>query len=408
MKLVVPFGNRHAVVASSCVRGALGAASKPPATTRILRLVGARFFAFLFPVLFAQPACAFLDKLSELFGSEPYPVIHSKYAAEDQGATYRLSWLDNDRLLFVGEPIAEVSARFDKKSSAKRRNLRFYIWNTQTNQVQAYKEVGEWGRFCYNEVDNFVRYLVPGRKDALMEGEFGTEREVKIDPAEHTPEGRAKRGVFFQDLTCREYQYASKDSGVLERWVFPLHRDHGILDVRGKQSGASSIKLFSSDYKRNVALPLVRRAIAPEKIYYSKYRKVYVLTGYTAPPSYSNNWGSWPAGVGQPVFTLSPNGVLTRAAEIPWRDEAGAALAVFLTVKGLVYVAGRPKEHRGFFLVKNGTAIPLMKVPGTRFISAAGVSPNGCKVAGAISMEVGSDTGGVKVVDLCGGRRDEH
>jgi hypothetical protein len=367
----------------------------------------AGFLALLVFPLTAQPAWALLEKLGLGSRSEPFPVIHSKYAAEDQGLTSRLSWLDNDRLLFVGEPINEVLARIvaqmEKKASVKRRNLRFYIWNTRTNEVQTYKEVGERGRFCYNEMENWIRYRVPGKTNAVMEGKFGAEREIEIDPAEHTSAGRLKRGVFFDELTCREHPYAPKDSGVAERRVSPLFLDHGILDVWGNQIDARPIKLFSSDYGRAIELPLPRAAIAPEKIYYSQYKRAYVLFGFTAPPSFSNNWGAWPRGVNQPVYLLSPSGKLTLAAEVPWRKYFGRALGAFFTVRGLVFATGRAPENEGLFWVSDGRAIRVLNATGP--VAGGGVSPDGCKMAAAISMDGANKSGGVKLIDFCRGEK---
>jgi hypothetical protein len=340
--------------------------------------------------------------------AEPYPVTHSKYAAEEQGVVYRLSWLDNDRLLFVGEPIEEVVTRIvaqmKKQRPAKRRNLRFYIWNTRTNEVQTYKEVGEWGRFCYNEVENWIRYSVPGKKNAVMEGKFGEEREIEIDPADHTIEGRNRRGVFFDDLTCREFPYVPKEAGFGERRVSPLFLDHGILDGwSNNQADARPIKLFSKDYKQMLELALPRRAVVPSVMYFSKYKNAYVLYGSTAPPTFSNPIGTWPRGVSQPVYLLSPERQLTLGGEIPWHDRYREALGVYFTVQGLVYATSRPLANQGFFLVTGGKAIHVLKAVAGGSVRAGGVSPDGCKVAAAISVDGPNSSGGVKVIDLCKG-----
>lgn len=357
-------------------------------------------------VLIAAPACAFEKLLSDK-SDEPYPVVHSKYSAESRGQVYRLSWLDNDRLLFAGEPIEEVFARFDKNKRAipgKPGKLRFYIWNTKTNAVQTYKELSRPVRFCYNEVENRISYRVPEKRDAVMEGVFGNEREVRIDPAEQTPEGRNRRGVFFHDLMCREQPYAPKDSGVIQRRVFPLFSDHGILDVGGENANdLRPIKLFSNDYKRVTELPLSRRAVVSSRIYFSKYKNAYVLYGSTAPPSFANAIGMWPRGVNQPIYLLSPNGNLTLGAEIPWREHFGRALIAFFTARGLVYATGRPPHDEGLFLVRSGKSIRLLAARGE--IWAAGGTPDGCKVAVAVSTDTANKSGGVKLIDLCKGEK---
>jgi hypothetical protein len=292
-----------------------------------------------------------------------------------------------------------------KQRPAKRRNLRFYIWNTRTNEVQTYKEVGEWGRFCYNEVENWIRYPVPGKKNAVMEGKFGEEREIEIRPAEHTTEGRSKRGVFFHELTCREHPFSPKESGA-DPWVYPLFLDHGNLEVRGRRSDdISPVKLFSGDYKQVVELPLPKRAVVPQDIYFSKFKGAYVLFGSAAPPEFSNPFGIWPPGVNQPIYLLSPDGKLALGAEVPWHERFGRALLAFFTTKGLVYAGGREPDDKGFFLVRDRKVIRLLKAVGPRSLSAGGVSPDGCKVAAAISLEGANKSGGVKVIDLCRGEK---
>lgn len=403
MRLMRLITKRRSALVSMC---ALARSAQSVSSSETVILAGCpivRMLVFLILVPFAQPAFAFIDSLRNILGGAPYPVIHSKYAAEGQSAMYRLSWLDNDRLLFVGQPIAEILARFEKKATAKRRNLRFYIWNTRTNDVQTYKEVGEWGRFCYNDLENWIRYSVPGKRNAVMEGKFGEEHEVQIDPAEHTPEGRAKREVFFHELTCREHPYSPINMGT-DRWVFPLYLDHGILDVRGKRADdLRPIKLFSNDYKQAIELPLSRRAVDPRRIYFSKYKNAYVLYGSTAPPTFSNTVGTWPRGVNQPVYLLSPRGKLMPGVEIPWHERYREALGVYFTVRGLVYAGGREPDNKGFFLVEDGKVVRLLKAVGPRSIDAGGVSPDGCKVAAAISLDSANKSGGVKVIDLCRG-----
>ena len=361
-----------------------------------------RTFVLLGLAAVSLSASAFLDELIRTFQGSPYPVIHSKYAAVSRGVFYRLSWLDNDRIFFAGEPIEEVLARFDGKRFVRAGKKRFYIWNTSTNEVATYREdVDTFGTFCYNEFENWIRYPIPGKKNVLMEGKLGEEREVEIDPAEHTPQGRASRGVFFHDLTCREYPYAPKDAGVDERRVFPLFDDHGMLDVWGNQVDARPIKLFTKDYQRHIELLLPRRAIAPSKIYYSRFKGAYAMAGFTAPPSFSNNWGDWPKGVNQPVYLLYPTGKLSLAAEIPWHKQYREALDVYFTVRGLVYAGGREPSNKGFFLVENEEVIRLLQVVGPKSMEAGAVSPDGCKVAVAVSMYGADKTGGVKVIELC-------
>lgn len=292
-------------------------------------------------------------------------------------------------------------ARFDGRRFVRSGKTRFYIWNTSTDEVVTYREdVDAFGTFCYNEYENWIHYPLPGKTKVVMEGKLGEEREVEINPAEHTPEGRAKRGVFYHDLSCREYPLAPKNVGA-ERWVFPLFADHGVLDVRGNQIDARPIKLFTNDYRAHIELPLPRRAIAPGKIHYSRFKTAYVMAGFTAPPSFSNNWGDWPRGIDQSVYLLSAAGHLSLAGKIPWHEGYRAALGVYITVKGIVYATGRPPENGGFFLVKDGKAIRLLKVTGPWPMEAGGVSPDGCKVAVAVSMSGANKAGGVKVINMC-------
>jgi len=354
-------------------------------------------------VAISLPVSASLDELKKAFQTSPYAVIHSKYAAVSRGAFYRLSWIDNDRVFFAGEPIEEVLARFDGKRFVGAGKIRFYIWNTRTNEVVPYRQnVNPFGTYCYNEFENWIRYPVPGKKDAVMEGRLGEERETRRDPSEHTTEARARRHVFYQAQTCREHPYSPEGRGVGSRRVFPLFDAHGILDVWGSPNDATPIRLFSDSYEKLQEFALPRRAVVPQNIYFSRYKRAYVLTGYTAPPSFSNTWGSWPEGVNQPVYLLSERGELSLAGEIPWYEGYRAAVGVYLTQKGIVYADGTAKRN-GFYLVSGKSAITLLRAPGPKSLDAGGVSPDGCKVSAAISMYGANTSGGLKVIDLCGG-----
>lgn len=350
-------------------------------------------------ILFTDP-CWALGRITET--NEPYPVTHSQYAAQFQGRTYRLSWLDNDRVLFVGEPKAEVLARFgeDKriKPGAKLPKIRFYIWDTRANKAVTYKELSEPFHFCYNEVENFIRYEVPSKKNAVMEGPFGEEREIQINPEEHTVKGRMVRGVFFNELTCREHRYAPTEIAAVGR-VVPLHLDHGVLDIWGARADdLRPIRLISVDYRLVKELPLSRRAINPQDIYFSKYKNAYVLFGSTAPPTFSNVVGQWPKNINQPIYLLSPDGSLTIGAENPWTKNFGRALLAFFTPAGFIYTTGSHK-NQGVFLVQGNQSVKLLNTEGA--VIAGGVSPDGCNIAIAISMDAANSSGGLKNIQVC-------
>jgi len=337
----------------------------------------------------------------------PYRIVHSKYAAIPRGTFYRLSWIDNDRVFFAGEPVREVLARFDGKRFTKVGKVRFYVWNTRTNEVTPYREdVDRFGTYCYNEYENWIYYPIPGENDAVMEGVLGKEQKVTINPAEHTIDGRARRGVFFSHLTCREHAYAPAESGAVGWRVLPLHDNHGILDAWGQQGDATPIRLFSSDYRLIRELALPRRAIHSRKTYYSRFRDAYVLSGFTAPPAFSNTWGSWPANADQQVFLLSRTGEFSLGGVIPWHRDYRAALGVYFTAKGLAYAGGGPVKRKGFFLVSGAGSVLLLGADGPRTLIAGGESPDGCKLAAALSMDGGNEDGGLRVIHLCnGGRR---
>lgn len=362
----------------------------------------ARALLLLGLVANALPASPFSTRLVGKADVARHAVVHSKYVALPRGAFYRLSWIDNDRIFFAGEPIAEVLARFDGKRFIGTAKIRFYIWDTRTNEVATYREdVDPFGSYCYNEYENWIRYPVPGKKGVFMEGRLGEERETRYDPSEHTTEARARRQVFYQVQTCREHPYSPQGRGVGSRRVFPLFDAHGVLDVWGRPNDATPIRLFSNSYEKLREFELPRRAVVPQNIYFSRYRRAYVLTGYTAPPSFANTWGSWPKGVDQPVYLLSERGELSVAGEIPWHEGYRAALGVYLTRKGIVYADGTATRN-GFYLVSGRSAVTLLRAPGPKSLDAGGVSPNGCKVSVAISMYGASTAGGLKVIDLCG------
>lgn len=349
-------------------------------------------------------ANAFIDTVSKWFQRTPYPIVHSKHAVVSRGPFYRLSWIDNDRIFFAGEPVEEVLARYDGKKFVGIGKVRFYVWNTRTNQVMTYREdVDSFGTYCYNEFENWIRYPIRNNRNEVMEGPFGAEKSVAINPADHTIEGRNRRRVFFSELTCREHPYAPEDSGAGSLRTLPLHNGHGVLDAWGRQDDERPIKYFSSEYQLVRELELPRRAIYPGKTYYSRYKSAYVLSGFTAPPSFSNRWGSWPEGVDQQVFLLSPTGILDRSASIPWKEGYREALSVYVTAKGLAYVSGSPPRQQGFYLVSGSKSILLLSATEPRSLVAGGESPDGCKLAVALSNYAGNKEGGLASIDLCNG-----
>lgn len=352
---------------------------------------------------FSLPAGAFVQDMKKAVQSSPYRIVHSRYAAVSRGAFYRLSWIDNDRIFFAGEPIDEVLPRHDGERFVRAGRIRFYIWNTRTNEVTVHREkVDGLGTYCYNEFENWISYPAPGDKNAVMEGKLGEEKEIMRDPALHTPEGRARRGVSYQVQSCREVPYAPEGRGVGSRRVFPLFATRGILDTWGRPDDATPIRLYSESYVRLREFSLPRRAIAPENIYFSKHMRAYVLTGHTAPPSFSNSRGSWPEGVDQPVYLLSERGELSLLGEIPWHRGYRAAVGIYITQKGLAYVEGTAKRN-GLYLVSGKGVLTLLRAPGPKGLDAGGVSPDGCKLSAAVSMYGANKRGGLKVIDLCAG-----
>jgi hypothetical protein len=154
-----------------------------------------------------------------------------------------------------------------------------------------------------------------------------------------------------------------------------------------------------------VELPIPKRAANPGQISFSKLRNAYVLFGSTAPPAYSNPFGTWPRDINQPIYLLSTDGKLSLGGEIPWHEKYRAALGVYFTVKGMVYAGGIEPDDKGFFLVRDGKATLILRAFGPLAIRAGGVSPDGCKVAAAISTDGGSESGGLKLIDLCKGHK---
>jgi len=375
------------------------AAQRAKSTLLVLK-ASVHVVTLVFAFLVSNSSWAIFESLKGSEHSGPYPVLDSKLSLPESGGFRLLTWLDNDRLIFTGRPVAEVLADFANRTSPPPYHLRMYIWNTRTNDIQVYVDFGGNGGFCYNELENWIRYAVPGKKNAVKEGKFGEEREVVLDPTQLSVDARKNRGVFYHPLTCKEHPYPPEGSGA-DRRVLPLYLDHGVLDVWGNQIDGRPIKLYSNDYRKVNELPLPRRAIAPNRIYFSRYKNAYVLSGFTAPPSFSNAWGNWPRGVNQAVYLLSPDGKLKLGGEIPWHEKFREALGVFFTVKGLAYATSRPPENKGLFLVRTNGVVRLLAGQ----IEAAGVSPDGCKVAAEISMENASKSGGMKVIDLCKGEK---
>ena len=89
--------------------------------------------------------------------SSPYPILES---GVKPGNSYRILWLDNERVLFFGTP--KQSKNLTKPEWVGKEGL--YIWNIREKSIKQYK-AGYYVPGCYHE--GYILYSAPLRGKAL-------------------------------------------------------------------------------------------------------------------------------------------------------------------------------------------------------------------------------------------------
>jgi hypothetical protein len=358
--------------------------------SRARRVLACLLFAFLSDVAGAVSVVDHLETWWERFWTRPpFPILDSGFFAEAAAHPSRLYWLDNDRVIFSGDPLE--TGRKERRAGRWPKG-RIHIWNVRTGEITYYGE--GISQPCYS--DGFVYYLTQTDADvyAYKEGPFGKEVEVR-KPGHGTPRKEGEPTPFRSVIDCRLYfpRDLPKPSNF---WTRPLRPGHGHLLIDGIGGPPRPAMLLRPGNASPVALPLDGDEIQGERIQYAPWADSYLLYSRT---QRRNPAGTKPRYLAPRAMLMSPAGAITELP-VPNRDWYAASSGFVYTRAGLVLwsQAGRAGGvgHAGLYLVDDGALRQLTK----GFLWAVGVSPDGCTLAAALKKDI-TDVAPLRAIDLC-------
>jgi hypothetical protein len=376
----------------------------------------------------AENCCQLFSHAAESWGERKAPQRVFKeapgYFEYAQPGSWRIYWVDNDRILYAGHSEEQFEERLANPS-------RYYytlrIWNVKTGSVQDV-DVAEGGH-CYFE--GYLEYEV--KRTATQQwvksiSMNGTARNADSAIAWlHKARQPDERNHI---ANCKTYR--DRDLGPEGACITPLLDDDGYVDATGgrckaetverfnqirlgpiqaasaaqtaliAQLGEMPITYFPKLEGAGLALPIKSREIhfAAAHTRYVEWSRQYVSVA-DAPKD--TPWrGEWPINTPRPVYLISRGGNVERV-DIPWTTSTKASvLAAVPTRRGMVVANGQEAAFEdpgaaGLYLVQKNDLHRIRR----GFIVVTSVSPNGCEVAFAQEFRGAKHFGKLFVVDVC-------
>jgi len=359
-------------------------------------------------VAFAQITVVYLC-LIELSHAQTYPVLNTGYWVKE-GPTRRLvDWIDDNRVLFVG-------GSYEGWDHNKINPTAIYVFDIHSKRIS---KLADGRSYCFKPTE--IRYTLRTVPDGVVvrsikrnssepDTEFiRTEAEIEAG----SQKARA-RGYKNHPLYCDGYSPSELAGQNWERYhligLFPLLEGHGYLDLYGRHPNTNEppfdtepARWFPPDGGVPVDLPFPKRAIKAYLLEYSEWNNVYVLrgSGRLPPPHYevTHRDQRWPKGEPFPVWLLGPQGSVERRT-IPYATWIANYGRILPTRAGFLITRDINTRDAGLYLAGRGE--PIRLVQGSTV--GVTVSPDGCKVAVAITTDFGNRDGGLKIVSVCEGK----
>jgi hypothetical protein len=351
-----------------------------------------------------------LDALkSKLAGKPPYPVLEPGYWVK-AGPTHRLvDWIDNNRVIFVG-------GSFEHWDHNKLNPTAIYTYDIRSKAVI---KLADGITYCFKPTE--IRYtlkqspeVVVGR--TIKRNSPDPEIDVTRTRAEIEAESQKARtrGFIDQPLYCGGFSPREMAGDNWEKYqlvrIFPLLEGHGYLDLFGTHPNLKEppfdtepVRWFPPNGGAPINLPMPKRAVKGYQIEYSEWKNAYILrgSGRLPPPQYELTAKDqrWPTGKPFPVWLLNFDGSI-ETLEIPYSSWIGNYGRILLSHVGFVVTRDINTREAGLYLVVRKDLVRLV-AGGTVGVA---VSPDGCKVAVAITTDFNNRNGGLKVVNVCEGK----
>ncbi len=317
-------------------------------------------------------------------------------------------WLDNDRVFLPGYLADPDGPNRSKDGKSAFTALGLYIHDTRAGTWTRYADLAEGYYFCYNQ--GFITYLTHrdhANRANWVEygGPMGSERRLVGDDPRGT-----RGGVGAEYLPCswtkRKPLLRPEHVGAM---VWHLRPEHGYLHVgRPSEPGELAVNprnqnepalLVRPGNDAPIPLPiLVKELDVSTKITFAEHAQKYVINpGNRWTADVSTRIDSWPKGHPIRLYILSLDGSV-ETIEIPYGNRPSL---VFLTKQGLFFVSsntrGAQSRTAGGWLLRNGKQTKLFE----HMPEAAGVSPDGCRIAYAYNDYNRDTREYVQIVDLC-------
>lgn len=309
--------------------------------------------------------------------------------------THGITWLDNNRLMFVAAlPAKELASRG------------IYIWDVIADTVTHYSNHID---FCFAQ-----GYLVAygetkndsaGRSTPfhVRYGQIGSEKDsiCEISSGKGCPPQVA-------NMSCMPWQYSDNRHPIGPKWgtTYELRSGDGVLlTATGSEAERKSRPdmLLSKRFPEGKPMPF--KGVPISGAAYSDFQRRYALTSKIPDGDLSRSSTNWPKGRPQPVYLLNPEDGAVDEIQVPWRVETGTIHFALPAKAGLVFMASGSyaNDWGGLFLYDNREVWSLDRGR----VETFAVSPDGCRVAYAIINDFGKIKNvrfnNIRLINLCEG-----
>jgi len=299
------------------------------------------------------------------FASAATAVAKDSGWATRAGLRSHFSWLDNQRIIFVGAEHQTID-----EGEGKAGIYQLAVWNPLAGTVSRVAELSARSSLCV--AGSYVRYQI--ERDGVWfvrYGEFGHTNEAELDVQAF------RDGILaVSPVSCREYnpKLLRKRYG---NWSLPLTEPGEYLD---KTAGdyAQPMRYFPSDGSDAIALTGIPTRAVDRTPRYSYFKQAYVFQEIRR-QSGSN--------IPHRVWLLTKDGNVEEIT-LPAGPWMAGSVGAMPARSGWVMWShaldvGRGHGAAGIYLLRQGGAVRLM----TGYPHGLAVSPDGCKVAASIETE---------------------
>jgi hypothetical protein len=355
----------------------------------------------LFTALVIGSVIGMLNGCSYLFDTTPsYPVKSSGLIFGLRFGPDPIYWLDNERALF---PAYANERRIGPGSKEDWAPPGLFIWDTKNNTYKRHADLQD-GPWVLRFNNGFLCYSIDGDKGGeqkvIKAGRFGEEKLLPQDrPWKLHPE-LAQCREPEAEIRPEHQGAAVKRLRPEEGYIYIGRREKEGGKVIGAHNQNDLVKFYRTGQAEPIELPILAKELGTSAVVsYSEYAGKYVIQPHTwRGGDVLRSVTTWPRGTRFPVYLLSRDGKV-ETIEIPYGT--WDPIRVFVTRRGLFWISNNApsanSKQAGGWLLHQGK----MTKQFDHLVAAAGVSPDGCKIAYAINDFNRKTREYVQVIELC-------